>query len=82
LRWLDSFTRDWKRPPTSAELADYGIEDMGAYDGLPFNAFSEIVLYVRRGLSDLQTTGTVSAAGKRVCRVSGRTVETWKVVTR
>ncbi len=73
LKWLDAYWILFGVHPTSAELSSQHVRVMDPTAGL---------LYIRRGLSDLQTTGTVSAAGKRVCRVSGRTVETWKVVSR
>lgn len=57
--------------PTSAELAaGYGPDTL------------EHVLYVRRGLSDLRKLGMVCKDADRRCEVSGRTCNTWKVVTR
>lgn len=81
-RWLESYWDNHENHPTSAELADYGVEDMGAYDDLPMNHFSEVVLYVRRGLSDLQRTGTVESPGKRVCRLTQNLCRTWRVKSR
>ena len=69
LAWLLDLTRITGRPVTSAELA-------GA------NADLRLILHVRRGLSDLRKAGIVCKAEDRRCEVSGRTCNTWRVVTR
>lgn len=72
LRWLYDLTKAETanmRPVTSAELA-------GA------NADLRLILHVRRGLSDLRKAGIVCKGEDRRCEVSGRTCNTWKVVTR
>jgi sulfur relay (sulfurtransferase) DsrC/TusE family protein len=76
LRWLAAYWNRYNVSPTSAELlAAQGYTEMNT-------DWIEKLLYARRGLSDLQTTGNVEAAGKRACRISGRLVETWRVTPR
>ena len=60
---------EWDGPLTSAEL-NHGVDDL------------RMLLYVRRGLSDLLKLGMVAKAGNRLCRVTGRTCHTWRRVTR
>lgn len=77
LRWLARYINKFQNPPTSAELAaDHGD---GYYHGGHVMGHT---LYVRRGLSDLQTAGVVETVpkGKRRCRVSGKTCECWRVI--
>lgn len=85
LRWLAAYRgpidlsglpvqRAW---PTAAELANWvGCPQDGQW------SWDRHLLHIRRGLSDLQTTGSVESAGKRRCAVSGRTVETWRIPSR
>jgi hypothetical protein len=75
LRWLARYWNKYQRSPTSAELAgDHG-------DGAKFTT-TDSILYVRRGLSDLQTHGLVETVEKRKCAVTGRTCCTWRVRSR
>lgn len=79
LRWLSHYWNEWQVSPTSAELSvtrHWGKEEAWSGD--------RKLLYVRRGLSDLQTEGVVEAVphGKRQCAVTGRTCETWRVSQR
>ena len=82
LKWLECFIDNCEMQPTSAELADFAVEDCGAYDDTPYNHFSEIVLYVRRGLTDLQRVGVVGAVphGQRECRLTKHKCETWRII--
>lgn len=66
-------------PLTSAELAGYYFTSSPS-QRVPL----EQLLYIRRGLSDLQTKGAVEAVphGQRRCRVTGRKCETWRLVRR
>ncbi len=74
LRWLAAYYNRFQDWPTSAELAAE-IDEHG-YEGGNWTAH---VLYMRRGLSDLQTSAVVEANGKRTCDVTGRVCETWRV---
>ena len=76
LRWLAAYFNLTQANPTSAELASWNTE-LNAND-------DRVLLFVRRGLSDLQTAGVVEAVpqGKRKCRVTGSSCETWRVVSR
>ena len=78
LRWLAAYWNRWQESPTSAELSQWCYATK--QDGLPWDR----LLYVRRGLSDLQTTGTVERvpAGDRCCRVTGHLCCTWRVTYR
>jgi hypothetical protein len=77
LRWLAARYNLVQQWPTSAELAFHYRHELGTKVALDATAS---LLFVRRGISDLQTAGIVEANGARVCQVSGRTVETWRVV--
>jgi hypothetical protein len=57
--------------PTSAELARWVF-------GEDFEPVAD-ALYVRRGLSDLQSAGVAEHGPMRRCRVSGRTCVTWRL---
>lgn len=72
LRQLAAYVNRRQVAPTSAELTK------GDSDGYSTDA----LLYVRRGLSDLQRLGLVQAVpnGSRICRVSQRKCETWRVI--
>lgn len=77
LRLLAAFYNLYQTWPTSGELAS-------AAD-LPLHGERlERLLYVRRGLSDLQRTGNVEAVpkGQRRCNVVGRLCETWRIPSR
>jgi hypothetical protein len=74
LRWLAHYWNHYQDSPTSAELAkNESPTRMMTTDEL---------LYVRRGLSDLQTHGLVETVEKRRCTVTGRTCRTWRVTQR
>jgi len=78
LRWLAACWNRRQVSPTSAELAKFHVEH--GTDGIGADwSWDRRLLYVRRGLSDLQTTGTVVAAGARLCGVTRRRCETWRV---
>jgi hypothetical protein len=80
LRWLAAWWNARQEWPTSAEVANehYWLDDIRMTD------YSAAVLFVRRGLSDLQVAGVVEAVpqGQRRCRVTGRRCEVWRVVSR
>ena len=78
LRVLAHYYNRFQVWPTSAELASQDDD----WSGIGHASWDAQLLFVRRGLSDLQTTGNVEGAGKRTCSVSGRTVETWRVTPR
>jgi hypothetical protein len=91
LRWLAAYYNRYQESPTSAELAQIHpdfIAEIAVVDQTPwgnrqppnFDGTLTLLLYVRRGLSDLQTSGIVKANGPRKCRVTGRKCETWRVV--
>lgn len=84
LRWLSAHWNHYQESPTSAELArDWKVTIW---------SFDKMLLYVRRGLSDLQTEGVVEVAMcnrggkvvpfKRVCAVTGNMCMTWRVSQR
>lgn len=75
LRWLAHYVNARTEYPTSAELAD-----LVSNFTLEWRRGDTLLLYVRRGLSDLQTAGVVEANGARTCRVSKRRVETWRII--
>jgi hypothetical protein len=77
LEWLVSMSR-FHLDPTSAELARWRWRDQG----LSGKTSTDCLLYVRRGLSDLQTHGLVESSGKRTCQVSGRLSIVWRVKSR
>lgn len=83
LRWLEWYRDRHQESPTSAEL-HRAAPDAAAdceTSGPVFLSATDSLLYIRRGISDLQAVGLVEAVpqGKRPCRVSGRTCETWRV---
>jgi hypothetical protein len=68
---------DFRYPSTSAELLSMppfldALDDDGRNE-------TDILLYVRRGLSDALALGLVSHAGERTCAVSGRKCITWAI---
>lgn len=65
--------------PTSAELARWYHRHHHAAGVLP--EWTADLLFIRRGISDLQTRGVVEAVphGKRTCAVTGRTCTTWRI---
>ena len=81
LRWLAAWWNRVQVSPTSAEMAEHEFWISGT-DAPPFDNMDAIRLYVRRGLSDLQTHGLVESVEKRPCAVTGRTCRTWRVVSR
>jgi hypothetical protein len=81
LRWLAHWWNAKQTSPTSAELVAWlGREDR---DGSIISRDRTAdLLYVRRGLSDLQTHGLVETVEKRICAVTGRMCRTWRVKSR
>jgi len=79
LRWLAAFWNAKQQAPTSGELATWAFAE-----GTAGKSWDWTVLYVRRGLSDLQRVGVVSIVpqGQRKCRSTGSTCSTWRVVSR
>jgi hypothetical protein len=71
LRLLSSYWNRWQQSPTSAELTAWSCA----------NSNLSHLLYTRRGLSDLLLTGIIETVphGKRICRISGRLCETWRI---
>lgn len=63
-------------PVTSAEVAK------GYHDVYPRWSDERMVLYVRRGLTDLQKQGYITKGEDRRRAVTGTKANTWKVVTR
>lgn len=79
--WLEDWYRVRRFPPTSAELARFA-----PFDGQEWTA---LLLYVRRGLSDLVKIGAVDNPRgvdgkllKRPCAVTGQCCYTWEVAHR
>lgn len=79
LRWLAHYVATRASHPTAAELLRLDIDACG---DVVWTDETAHLLHVRRGLSDLQASGLVESAGKRVCRVTGRVCHTWRVVER
>lgn len=84
LRWLAHHYNKTAVPPTSGELMvwvsfTHGDELLG----LTTNDIAAL-LYIRRGLSDLQTKGLVQSVpnGSRKCALVATKCETWRVVQR
>lgn len=83
LNWLEAYRRSVNLWPTSAELAQAVYEWGTAGTNAWFRrAPMELVLHVRRGLSDALSAGFAEHAGERTCAVSGRTCVVWKLRTR
>jgi len=78
LRWLAAFWNARQVNPTSGELTTWAFAEGSG------QSWDWTVLYVRRGLSDLKRTGVVEVVpqGKRPCRTTGSSCETWRVVSR
>lgn len=78
LVWLAHHYNRTATPPTSGELMAWVASVRGEFLG---RSTDYAVLYVRRGLSDLQTKGLVESVpnGERKCAFTGRTCETWRV---
>jgi hypothetical protein len=74
LRWLAAHWNAHHNWPTSAELAQANPDRRPADLAL--------VLYVRRGLSDLLRVGLVETHGDRMCAVAHRVCLVWRVVSR
>ena len=79
LRWLAYYWNCHQESPTSAELTAF---EVSRETGDMREGWISHILYVRRGLSDLQTSGVVESAGKRTCRVTNKLCHTWRVVSR
>jgi hypothetical protein len=75
---LETYMRHHTDAPTSAELAAW------AEPSEPFGDATQRLLTIRRRLSDLCKAGLVESVpgGNRICRVSGRTCVTWRLVSR
>jgi len=80
LRWLAHYWNARQVSPTSAELAWYQGTQPSSWKRPLFGM--ERTLYIRRGLSDLQTDGLVETVEKRKCAVTGRTCHTWRITQR
>lgn len=81
LRWLAAYYNRRQEWPTSSEVLAWAWDDHSdADDDRCFRNYDAAILYVRRGMSDLQTSGVVAANGKRTCRQTGRVCETWRVI--
>lgn len=90
LCWLSAHWNVKQTNPTSAELSEYARHRLA--EGSPLHGKAERLLYVRRGLSDLQLNGVVEVATinlggtdvqkKRICAVTGRVCCVWRVVQR
>jgi hypothetical protein len=80
LRWLGHYLNHHVHRPTSGELARFvegrHVQEVDGWE------WAALILHVRRGISDLQTSGVVEATDKRRCQETGRTCHTWRVVTR
>jgi DNA-binding transcriptional ArsR family regulator len=76
LRWLSAYYYRVQVWPTAAELTKAENPELAFLEP----EFQMEQLNIRRGLSDLQQAGVVEANGARVCRVSGRHVQSWRVV--
>lgn len=80
LRWLAHYCNARNEWPTGAELAEFARMDHA--NEKPGVSWDWLLLYVRRGMSDLQKTGVVERVpdGVRPCRVlGGHRVNTWRV---
>lgn len=85
LRFLGAFWNARQVSPTSAEL-DAHARSSG-WMTLARRPMAEMqpiesLLYIRRGLSDLQTKGLVETVETRECFVSGSRVHSWRVTQR
>lgn len=90
LCWLSGFWNLTQSLPTSAELAKYAARRIPEDSNLRGDL--ERLLYVRRGLSDLQLNGVVEVAKmnrngkdvefKRTCAVTGRLCCVWRIAQR
>ena len=81
LVWLAHHYNRTATPPTSGELMAWVANVRGEFLG---KTTDYAILYVRRGLSDLQTKVLVESVpeGKRVCAYTGTQCETWRVRSR
>jgi hypothetical protein len=69
--------------PTSRELVLHAPEAAAEYETEgPVFTGTDLILYVRRGLSDLKTLGQVAKVigGDRKCLIGQHTCQVWKVV--
>lgn len=84
--WLRVWLENHDRYPTSAELAYDAPECQAAIGtaGPDFRNWDACLLYVRRGMSDACAVGVIEVVpnGKRLCEVSKRKCETWRVKQR
>jgi hypothetical protein len=71
LRWLAHYWNHYQESPTSAELA--------RHESPTLRPTTDEILFVRRGLSDLQTVGLVETVEKRKCAVTGATCHVWRI---
>jgi hypothetical protein len=82
--WLREWERTHDEPPTSAELAKKApfLACEAQTEGPNFDGVLTVLLYTRRGLSDLKAKGIAEHAGTRSCQVSGKQATTWRLKTR
>jgi hypothetical protein len=82
--WLREWGRTHDEPPTSAELANKApfLACDAQTEGPNFDGVLTVLLYTRRGLSDLKAKGIAEHAGTRSCQVSGKQATTWRLKTR
>jgi hypothetical protein len=75
LRWLAAFYNRFQVWPTAAELGCW-LRKRQRYERRCAECFA---LHIRKGVSQLIDTGLVRSNGERVCDISGRTVEAWRI---
>lgn len=80
LRWLAAYYNLKQQWPTSGELARYAADSFGEAEW----SWDRTLLYTRRGLSDLQTSGIIETEpdGDRICHESIRKCCVWRVKSR
>jgi len=80
---LSMHIRECGNQPTSAELAHTRYEQVhGIFTVVHLKPPLELVLWVRRGLSDALAHGLVEHSEKRNCAIAGSLAVTWKVKSR
>ena len=78
LRWLAAYYNRQQIWPTSAELANYVTADVADWRG----EWHWTLLFVRRGLSDLQAKGLAESVEQRPCQVARGKCCVWRVRSR
>ena len=83
LLWLGHHYNATATPPTSGELMAW-VANVRQPDEFKGKSTDWALLYVRRGIADLQMTNSVEKVpdGERRCAYSGTKCETWRVVPR